>query len=66
MALMTLVEKKEREYLKSYGAERERERDSNGFPEEHTRKMASEREGKKGREYKAWNTETNIKIESEF
>ena len=25
MALMTLVEKKEREYLKSYGAERERE-----------------------------------------
>ena len=46
---------------------RERERDSNGFPEEHTRKMASEREGKKGREDKAWNTETNsIKIESEF
>ena len=27
MALMTLVEKKEREYLKSYGAERERERE---------------------------------------
>lgn len=47
--------------------QRERERDSNGFPEEHTRKMASEREGKKGREDKAWNTETNsIKIESEF
>lgn len=64
MALMTPVEKKEREYLKSYGAERERE--SNGFPEEHTRKIASERERKKGREYKAWNTETNIKRRSEF
>lgn len=25
-----------------------------------------ERERKKGREYKAWNTETNIKRESEF
>ena len=44
----------------------QRERESNGFPEEHTRKKASERERKKGREYKAWNRETNIKRGSEF